>query len=113
MMVLEREKLLSNLKNIPFFQNKRHFPSLKPFELVYFYKHFKRNFRTIMAPLIEIIKGKSFKWTLKAQYAFKEMKNKLTHASLLALRCFDKIFEVNMMYLAWVWAMYSLKRAGL
>ena len=34
-------------------------------------------------------------WTPQAQRSFKELKEKLTHASILALPCFDKIFEVE------------------
>jgi len=48
-----------------------------------------------MAPMTEVIKGTSFKWTLKAQSAFEEVKLRSTQAPALALRCFDKIFEVE------------------
>jgi len=33
-----------------------------------------------MAPMIEVIKGASFKWIPKAQYSFEEVKLKLTQA---------------------------------
>jgi len=47
-----------------------------------------------MAPMIEVIKRKSFRWTPKAQLAFKDIKAKLTQAPV-ALHCFDKVFEVE------------------
>ena len=48
-----------------------------------------------MAPMIEVIKGISFKWTPKAQIVFEEIKDKLTRAPVLALPCFEKVFEVE------------------
>ena len=48
-----------------------------------------------MAPMTEVIKGTSFEWTPKAQTAFEEVKSKLTEALVLALPCFDKIFEIE------------------
>jgi len=48
-----------------------------------------------MAPMTEVIKGTSFKWTPKVQSAFEEVKLKLTQAPVLALPCFDKVFEVE------------------
>jgi len=48
-----------------------------------------------MAPMMDNLKGISFQWNLKAQQAFEEMKKKLTQAPMLALPCFDKIFEVE------------------
>ena len=48
-----------------------------------------------MAPMTEVIKGSSFQWIPKAQVAFDEIKLKLTQASVLALPCFDKVFEVE------------------
>ena len=58
-----------------------------------FYRRFIRNFSTITAPVTEVIKGTSFRWTPKAQSAFEEVKLKLTQAPVLALSCFDKVFE--------------------
>jgi len=48
-----------------------------------------------MAPVTEVIKGTSFKWTPKAQSAFDEVKKKLTHAPILALLCFETVFKVE------------------
>ena len=46
--------------------------------LDWFYRRFIKNFSTIMAPMIEVIKGISFRWTPKVQIAFEEIKDKLT-----------------------------------
>jgi len=56
---------------------------------------FIQNFSTIMAPITEVIKGTSFKWTPKAQDAFKEVKTKLTNAPVLDFPRFEKVFEVE------------------
>ena len=45
--------------------------------------------------MTEVIKGSSFHWTPKPQEAFEEVKVKLTQAPVLALPCFDKVFEVE------------------
>ena len=45
--------------------------------------------------MTEVIKGTSFQWSPKAQTAFDEIKLKLTQAPVLALPCFDKVFEVE------------------
>jgi len=48
--------------------------------LVSFYGRFIHGFSTIMAPMTEVIKGTSFVWTPKAQFAFEEIKTRLTQA---------------------------------
>ena len=48
-----------------------------------------------MAPMTEVLKDTSFKWNPKAQSAFEEVKKKLTQALVLALLCFEKVFEVE------------------
>ena len=53
------------------------------------------NFSTVIAPMTEVIKGTSFKQTPKTQSAFEEVKTKLTQAPVLALLCFEKVFEVE------------------
>jgi len=45
--------------------------------------------------MIEMIKGTSFGWNPKAQFAFEEIKDKLTKAPVLSLPCFTKVFEVD------------------
>jgi len=48
-----------------------------------------------MAPMIEVLKGTSFRWNPKAQFAFQEIREKLTKGLVLTLSCFTKIFEVE------------------
>jgi len=48
-----------------------------------------------MAPMTEVLKRTSFKWTPKAQSAFKEVMKRLTQAPVLALPCFEKVFKVE------------------
>ena len=48
-----------------------------------------------MAPMTKVIKGTSFHWPPKAQYAFKEIKIRPTQPPVLSLPCFSKIFEVE------------------
>jgi len=63
--------------------------------LVSFYQRFIRNFSTITAPMTEALKGTFFRWTPKAQTTFEEVKVKLMQAPMLALPCFDKVFEAE------------------
>jgi len=56
---------------------------------------FIRNVSTIVAPMIKVIKSTSFKWTPNAQYAFEEVKKKLTQTPILALPCFEKVFKIE------------------
>ena len=60
-----------------------------------FFRRFIKDFSTIMASMTEVVKGSSFQWSPKAQAAFEEVKEKLTKSAMLALPCFDKIFEVE------------------
>ena len=48
-----------------------------------------------MTPMTEVIKVSSFKLLSKAQVAFEEAKDNLTKAPVLALPCFNKVFEVE------------------
>jgi len=123
--VLEKEKLFGNLKKCTFFSNEVTFlgyvvtsngihvdeskveaiqswPTPKSIHdvrsfhgLASFYRKFIRNFSSIMAPIIEVMKGSSFQWNLKVQVAFEEIKLKLIQALVLALPCFNKVFEVQ------------------
>ena len=104
MMVLEREKLFSNLKKCTFFSNEMTFlgyiltaqgikanesmvgairtwpipqsiDDVRSFHgLASFYKLFIRNIGIIMAPTTKIINGTSFIWSPNAQSSFEEIK---------------------------------------
>jgi len=56
---------------------------------------FVRDFSSIVAPMIDVLKGKSFEWSAQAHSAFEEIKKRLTSAPVLALPNFSKIFEVE------------------
>ena len=53
-----------------------------------------KDFSTIVAPMSEILKGKSFEWNEKANSASKEIKARLTSTPMLALPNFSKVFKV-------------------
>ena len=63
--------------------------------LASFYRRFVKDSSTIVAPMIEVVKGKSFEWSDQAQFAFEEIKRRLTSAPVLSLPDFSKIFEVE------------------
>src|SRR4029079_18761574 len=63
--------------------------------LASFYRRFVKNFSSIVAPLTELTKGSKFEWNDQAQRAFEEIKARLTQAPVLALPCFEKMFEVE------------------
>ena len=48
-----------------------------------------------MSPMTAVLNDASFKWNPKAQPAFEEVKKKLTQTPVLALSCFEKVFEVE------------------
>ena len=60
-----------------------------------------------------MIKETSFQWNPKAEAAFEEIKLKLTQAPILALPCFDKVFEVENDHLVLVLEEFLLKRVTL
>ncbi|KAL0420474.1 UNVERIFIED_CONTAM: Transposon Ty3-G Gag-Pol polyprotein [Sesamum latifolium] len=64
--------------------------------LARFYRQFVKDFSTIAAPLNELTKKNvPFKWRNAQEKAFQAIKEKLTHAPLLALPDFGKTFEIE------------------
>jgi len=45
--------------------------------------------------MTKVLKGTKFIWTPQAQKSFEELKDKLTHAPVPVLPCFEKMFEVE------------------
>ncbi|RDX84528.1 Retrovirus-related Pol polyprotein from transposon gypsy, partial [Mucuna pruriens] len=64
--------------------------------LASFYKHFVKDFSTFDVPLNEIVKKDvGFKWEESQERTFQALKNRLTHAPILALPNFNKYFELE------------------
>ncbi|XP_071933764.1 uncharacterized protein [Coffea arabica] len=64
--------------------------------LASFYRRSVKDFSTIAAPLTAVIKkNEPFVWRDAQVRAFQMLKHQLTHAPLLALPCFDKMFEIE------------------
>jgi len=49
-----------------------------------------------MAPMTELIKGSSFNWIFKAQYAFEEIKSELTQALIHSCRALTRFLRLDM-----------------
>ena len=62
--------------------------------LATFYRHFIKNFNTIMAPITNCLKKGYFVWTKAALKAFEEIKQRMIEAPILGLLDFSKVFEV-------------------
>ncbi|KAJ0490007.1 putative nucleotidyltransferase, Ribonuclease H [Helianthus annuus] len=61
--------------------------------LASFYRRFVKDFSTIVSPLTDLLKQKTFNWTEQAQVSFDEIKKRLTTTPVLALPNFDEVFE--------------------
>ncbi|GKB84182.1 putative nucleotidyltransferase, ribonuclease H [Tanacetum coccineum] len=62
---------------------------------VLFLGWFIPNFSSIMAPLTDCMKGKSFVWTEETKSAFQVAKENLTTSPILVLPNFSKVFELH------------------
>ncbi|KAJ9546716.1 hypothetical protein OSB04_019259 [Centaurea solstitialis] len=63
--------------------------------LASFYRRFIPHFSSIMAPVTDCMKGKTFVWTDAAESAFQSIKEKLTTAPILVLPDFSQAFELH------------------
>nr|KAJ0209857.1 hypothetical protein LSAT_V11C400214890 [Lactuca sativa] len=63
--------------------------------LASFYRRFIPNFSSIMAPVTDCMKGKTFTWTETTESAFQLVKEKPTTSPILVLPEFSRVFELH------------------
>ena len=64
--------------------------------LATFYRHFIRNFDSLVEPMTDSLKKKgSFVWIDEAKRAFELIIEKLTNVPILAFSNFNKVFELE------------------
>jgi hypothetical protein len=90
--MMDSEKVRAILK----WPNSRGIIEVRSFHgLATFYRNFIRNFSSIVVPITDCTRGKTFMWTKEAGKIFKFLKKKVIEAPILALPNFDKLFEVD------------------
>ncbi|OMO55084.1 reverse transcriptase [Corchorus capsularis] len=60
-----------------------------------YYRKFVKHYATIVAPLTDLLKQKSYQWTTEASEAFEKLKQALTTTPILALPDFSQAFDVT------------------
>ena len=104
--ILREQRLFSNLKKCDFYANKIIFLGYvvtkdgiemdkSRIEAITNWptpSRFIREFSSIMAPVIECLKGYKFKWTNVTKESFEMIKKKVIEAPCLALPDFNKVF---------------------
>ncbi|GJW54123.1 RNA-directed DNA polymerase [Tanacetum coccineum] len=104
--VLDHEKLYGNLEKCDFFTTQISFLGYlvsaqgiqvdeRKVGLLLPAFCFVKNFSTLVAPMTDITKLRQFVWNPQAQAAFEELKKQLSSTPVLALPCFDEVFEVE------------------
>lgn len=88
----DESKILA-VKNWPQPKNIKHVRSF--LGLTGYYRRFVHNYGAMARPLIEVIKGTTFKWTIEAQGAFEKLKSAMITAPVLALPDFSKEFIIE------------------